>query len=66
MMPEPEPAPWLPLTSIFTTEGSTLAATASTLPSAAGALGVSTTLEVVVAADALEPDDEPSSLFHAE
>ena len=33
MMPEPEPAPWAPLTSIFTTDGSTLAATASTLPS---------------------------------
>ena len=36
MMPEPEPAPWLPLTSILTTEGSTLAATDSTLPSVGG------------------------------
>ena len=39
MMPEPDPAPWAPLTSIFTTDGSTLAATAWTLPSAAGVLG---------------------------
>ena len=47
MMPEPEPAPWLPLTSILTTEGSTLAATCSTEPSAAGESGVSTTCEVL-------------------
>ena len=47
MMPEPEPAPWLPLTSILTTEGSTLAATDSTLPSVAGVFGVSTTLAAV-------------------
>jgi hypothetical protein len=33
MMPDPEPAPWAPLTSIFTTDGSTLEATAWTLPS---------------------------------
>ena len=60
MMPEPEPEPWLPITSIFTTEGSTLAATAWTLPSAAGVLGVSTTLD----ADAVDPgvaDDVLSS-----
>ena len=33
MMPEPEPLPWAPVTLICTTEGSTLSATASTLPS---------------------------------
>ena len=58
MMPEPEPAPWAPLTSIFTTDGSTFAATASTLPSAAGVLGVLTTLEVVGVAALPEPEDE--------
>ncbi len=57
-MPDPEPAPWAPLTSIFTTDGSTLAATASTLPSAAGVLGVLTTLEVVGVAALSEPEDE--------
>src|SRR5690349_12025472 len=31
-MPEPEPEPWLPETLIFTTEGSTVAATFSTEP----------------------------------
>ena len=61
MMPEPEPAPWAPLTSIFTTDGSTLAATAWTLPSAAGVLGVLTTLEVVGVAALPEPEDESSS-----
>ncbi len=55
MIPEPEPEPWLPLTSIFTTEGSTLLATASTLPSAAGESGVSTTLEVLTGLEAPEP-----------
>ena len=61
MMPEPDPAPWAPLTSIFTTDGSTLAATASTLPFVAGAFGVSTTFAVVGVAALPEPEDEPSS-----
>ena len=47
MMPEPEPAPSLPLTSILTTEGSTFEATCSTEPSAASDSGVSTTCEVL-------------------
>ena len=33
MMPEPEPLPWAPATLIWTTEGRTFSATASTLPS---------------------------------
>ena len=61
MMPEPEPAPWLPLTSILTTEGSTLAATDSTLPSVAGESGVSTTLAAVGDVDGLVEPDESSS-----
>ena len=61
MMPEPEPAPWAPLTSIFTTDGSTLAATAWTLPSAAGVLGVSTTLDAVGVEALLVPEAVSSS-----
>ena len=61
MMPEPAPAPWAPLTSIFTTDGSTLAATAWTLPSAAGVFGVSTTLDVVGVVALPESEAAPSS-----
>src|SRR5690348_3844170 len=47
MMPEPEPDSVELLTLIFTTEGSTAAATCSTLP-LAGALGALTALSAVV------------------
>ena len=52
MMPEPEPWPSAPATSILTTEGSTLWATCSTDPSPDAAAGVSTTGEVERGADA--------------
>ena len=62
MMPDPEPAPWLPLTSILTTDGSTFAATCSTEPSAAGESGVSTTWEVLWSLGLAVPP-EPSSSY---
>jgi hypothetical protein len=46
MMPEPEPCPSAPETSILTTDGSTVCATCSTDPSPDFAAGVSTTGEV--------------------
>ena len=52
MMPEPEPWPSAPATSILTTEGSTVWATCSTDPSPDAAAGVSTTGEVERGADA--------------
>ena len=52
MMPEPEPAPSGPDTSIFTTDGSTFWATCSTEPSPDVAAGVSTTGDVERGADA--------------
>src|SRR6478735_5521857 len=61
MMPDPEPAPSLPLTSILTTDGSTLAATCSTEPSAAGESGVSTTWEVLWSLGLAEPPEASSS-----
>ena len=42
MMPDPEPSPWLPDTSSLTTDGSTAAATCSTLPSGASVSARST------------------------
>ena len=57
MMPDPEPAPWLPSTSSSTTDGSTFWATCSTGSSPAGESGVSTTCEAVGAAPL--PDGEP-------
>src|SRR5215207_1365377 len=52
MMPEPDPCPWGPATSILTTEGSTAWATCSTDPSPDAAAGVSTTGDVERGADA--------------
>ncbi|WP_238694301.1 hypothetical protein [Nocardioides daphniae] len=48
MMPEPDPAPLLDATSMRTTDGSTFAATPSTVPSAVDEEPWSMTLEVVV------------------
>ena len=47
MIPEPDPAPRAPATSILTTDGSTFAATCSTEPAGASESGVSTTCDVV-------------------
>ena len=52
MIPEPEALPWSPVTSIFTTLGSTFCATDSTEPSTAGVCVWLTTVEVVGAVGA--------------
>src|SRR5262245_65985801 len=52
MIPDPEPWPCGPATSIFTTDGSTVCATCSTEPSPDAAAGVSTTGDVERGADA--------------
>ena len=59
MIPEPEPWPSAPATSIFTTDGSTVWATCSIEPSPDAAAGVSTTGDVERGAD----DDAVSASF---
>ena len=60
-MPDPDPAPSLPSTSSFTTDGSTLSATCSTDPSAAGESGVSMTCEAVGVPPPSDEEPPPSS-----
>src|SRR5690242_1115369 len=59
-MPEPDPDPWLPDTLIFTTEGSTVAATFSTEP-----LGAVAALDAPIGSLLLTVAVESSSPFQA-
>ncbi len=54
MIPEPDPDPWSPVTSIFTTLGRTACATDSTEPATAGTSPWSATVVVLAAADCCE------------